>query len=367
VTDPAFRIREFTNDLLVHAGALVASDGAGLDVMVDTALSARLGLAEFERLVFRPDEVGSSGALIVDYDSQLFDKLGGLVDALGRVAFVKVPAVTLQSIDPVAELSRALTLQNGVVRAADVVPAEAVYFWFVFEYDLLADERAGGLAHVWVNPATRSVSRMGSGIDPSDLADAAPFALDGALELPWGLAEAAVTAALAPTVDAFLDGLRRRRDRDLRRLREYYVEIDQEIRRKLERTVSGTDAWRRETERRDATARSYRTRLTDVTDRYSVRVLLRPVHVLACRLPTQRVTARLMRRNKALDAAFSWNPVDRRIDSRCCDGCRRPVSKAYLCDDQVHILCEACLGRCSKCGKVYCRACYEWCPRRHET
>ena len=138
--DQGLPIQDFTGDLLRQAGALVAPNERGLEVVADRALSTRLGLAEFQRLVFTPDEVGPSGALLVDYDSSTFDKMGGLVDGMGRVAFVKPPAVTLQSIDPVAELSRVLTLQNGVVRGADVTRAEATYFWFAFEYDLLADE-----------------------------------------------------------------------------------------------------------------------------------------------------------------------------------------------------------------------------------
>jgi hypothetical protein len=363
----ALPILDFTGDLLRRAGALVAPVEGGLEVVADTALSTRLGLAEFQRLAFTPDQVASSGALLVDYDSSIFDRMGALVNAMGRVALVKPPAVTLPPIDPVAELLRVLVVQNGVIRRAEVARAEAMHFWFAFEYDLLADERTGGLTSVWVNPDTRSVSRMSAWVDPNDLEDATWSASAGGLELPWALAEAAVGVAIGPEIATFLDGLARRRHRDLRRLREYHVEIDQTIRRKLERILPGTETWRRELKRLEATARGYRARLIDLTDRYRVRVHLEPIGVLACNLPIQRVTARLMRRNKSTDAVFSWNPMDRRIEARCCDGCHRPVSKAWLCDDQVHILCESCLGPCAQCGKVYCRGCHSRCPRRHET
>ena len=358
-------IGTFTQDLLGHAGALVVPNEKGLEVVADAALSARLGVAEFQRLVFTPEEVGPFGALLVGYDSPIFDRMGVLVETMGRVAFVAAPEVTLPTIDPAVELARALTLLNGVARDAHVRAAEAVYFRFAFEYDLQADERAGGLIHVWINSTTRSVPRMASWVDASDLENATSRTPAGALELPWVLAGAAVTVALGPAVATFLDALRRRRDRDLRRLREYHLDVDRAIRAKLERTAPGADAWRRGIERLEVTARSYQARLVDTAERYRVRVHVKPVSVLACSLPIQRVTARLMRRSKSVDAVFSWNPVDRRIEAPCCEGCHRPVSKACLCDEQVHVLCESCLGPCAQCGKVYCRACHARCPRRH--
>jgi len=360
-------IREFTRDLLLRAGALVAISGSGLDVITEAALSERLGLKEFQPLAFAPDADAPADALLVDYDSPVFDKFGSLVDALGRVTFVDGPSVVLKSIEPVAELARALTLQNGVLRGAHMTCADVVYFRFTLEYSLLADERAGGLMHVWVNPATRSVANMAWWSDQIDLNDTPPpLTSSGTLGLPWPLAEAAAIAALAPTVAAFLDSLRRRRDRDVRRLREDYIEIDHTVRRKLESPRPNAEVWRREIDRLEATARSYRARLVDVADRYRVRINLRPVYVLACRRPTQRVTARLMRRNTSTEAAFSWNPVDGLIESRCCDGCNTPMATAWLCDDRVHILCESCLSPCGQCGRVFCRACHRRCPRRHE-
>ena len=102
------------------------------------------------------------------------------------------------------------------------------------------------MTHVWVNPATRSVPRMASWVDPNDLEVATWPVSAVALKVPWALAEATVSVAIDPAIAAFLDALRRRRHRDLRRLREYHGEIDQTIRRKLERATPGTETWRRE-------------------------------------------------------------------------------------------------------------------------
>ena len=359
-------IQQFTRDVLSHQGALVDTDDTGLDIVAGPELAARLGLADYQRLVFTPD-AGTSGAVLVDYDSPLVEKMGRLVDAMGRVAFVRGPAVDLKPIEPEMELSRTLTLLNGVFRYRGYAAAQAVCFCFLFEYDILADERAGGLTRVWVNPATRSLPRMASWLEETDLVDEAPpFAPGGEVDVPWNLAIPAAIATLRTELPEFLESLTRRRDRDLHRLREYYLDIDREIRRKLTRSRPSDDVRRRELQRLEATARSYQARLLDVADRYRVRVRLAPLAVLACRVPTYQMTVRLHRRNAAADAIFSWNPIDGRIETRGCDGCHAPVDAASLCDDRVHYLCGRCLAPCAQCGKPYCRACHTRCPRRHD-
>ena len=170
---------------------------------------------------------------------------------------------------------------------------------------------------------------------------------------------------MAPALREFQKSLTRRRDRDLKRLREYYLEIDQEIRRKLTRARVSDDVRRREMERLAATAVAYRTRIADIADRYRVRVRLAPLAVFACRVPTYQFTVRLMRRTASAEALFSWNPVDGRVETRACDGCDTPTEAALLCDDRVHYLCEHCLSPCRACGRAYCRACHRACPRGH--
>ncbi len=111
-------IREFTRDLLLRAGALVAISGSGLDVITEAALSERLGLKEFQPLAFAPDADAPADALLVDYDSPVFDKFGSLVDALGRVTFVDGPSVVLKSIEPRGVIRSILTTHRPRSRRA---------------------------------------------------------------------------------------------------------------------------------------------------------------------------------------------------------------------------------------------------------
>ena len=363
-------IETFTADLLSHCGAIVEPAGDGfLDVVAGPDLNATLGLSDYQRLAFGPDSTRDNAA-VIDYDSPLVERMGATVSALGRVSSIIGPAVTLKAIDAEAALERALTLQNGVFRCQGSAAVEARYAGFFFEYSVLADERVGGLTLVWINPATRSVPRLISWVDfascRDDLTAGTADSLGATGQLPWTLATAAARARIDPEIAEFLMRLTRRRERDAHRLREYYEEIDAEIRRKLRRVGANEDAARRERDRLAATSAAYHSRVAEIVDRYRVRVRLTPIGVLLCRLPAYQIAVRLMRRSAVSDVLFSWNPLDGRVEPRACNGCLAPVSAAWLCDEAVHYLCERCLAPCHECGRRYCRACSRGCPRRHE-
>lgn len=362
----ASQIQGFTRDLLSHYGALVGAAGDdALDVVAGPDLQARIDLGDYQRLIFSPD--AAVPGQFVDYDSPLLEQMGRLVDITGRLAFVRGPAPSPKAVDAEREIARALSLQNGVFRVQGMVAADVVDFCFVFEYSLLADERTGGLVQVWTNPATRSVPRLTSWFGTTELADDEPvFAAGEAVDVPWGLAIGAGRAALGASIDEFVLSLTRRRDRDVVRLRDYYEEIDREIRRKLTRVRSHEEARHRELDRLDATVNSYRARLAEVAERARVRVRMVPVAVFVCRMPTYQITVRLKRRTATADALFSWNPIDGRVEPRACDGCDTPIETASLCDDRVHYLCARCLDPCPVCGRRYCRACHKVCPSRHD-
>ena len=360
-------IARLTTDLLVRAGAIVdARPDMAVDVMAEPALRDAVGLGEFERLAFEP---GVAGATFVDYDAPLIDRLSAVVNGLGRVARVQPPPVTRRPIDGAAVVDRGVTIHNGVHRYRSHAAVDATYVGVAFEYTVLADERMGGVVTAWVNPATRSSARFESRIDatslPDDVESAEGLDLTDGSAAAWPLAVAAARARIVPEITDFLDRLRRRRDRDVRRLREYYEEIDHEIRRRLSRRGLHDDLRGRERDRLDATHRACRSRAVEVADRYRVRLHLSPVGVWLCRLPAYHIDVRLMRRNSATNAVFSWNPIDGRIEPRACDGCLAPTTSAWLCDDAVHYVCDDCLAACRECGRRFCRACTRACPRPH--
>jgi hypothetical protein len=376
------QIEEFTRALLTHQGALVDRDAAGLSAMIPAPLATTLGVQEYQRLIFEPHAEVKDG-LRVDYDSPLVERLGQVVDQLGRVGWMTVPPLPLKDIDAGETVARALVVSNGVVRNCRAQSAEALYVCFFVEYALLADERVSGLLELWVNATMRSLPRLegllaratqtspaASPAASAGLVLSAPagHGLIPAVRQAWSLAAPAAEGLARQRLSETIESLGRRRDRDLARLRDYYAGIDHEVRRRARRALAkqDTEGARAEASRLEATAHAYRSRVADLVDRHRVRVRLSPLGAVACTLTVHQVTARLHRRSASRDVRLAWNPLDRALEAPCCDGCGRGATTVTLCDDQVHLLCTRCTAACETCGKPFCRACHTTCPRRHD-
>lgn len=358
-------IREFTLALLAYKGALIESDGRSAGVLLGTELASILGMNEYQRLVFDP-LLDEPGALRLDYDAPSFEAMGRLAGSTGNLACVRISAPELKAIDPDKELERALRLQNGIFRLRECARAETLYFCFFLQYDVMADERSGGVEEIWVNPATRSILQPAPPLDTVEVTDAlAPPELGELAVQAWRLALPGASLSIDSRLRGFTESLKRRRERDLRRMADYYQAIDEEIRRKIARVTAKEDVRKSETQRLDATARAYQARAAELLERYRMSVRISGIATLACLIPTYRLRVQLLRRTRNADALFSWNPFGRRIESRCCDSCGQATEAAALCDDQVHYLCLGCLGPCPICAKVFCRACHRRCPRSH--
>lgn len=369
-------LAEFTARLLAHHGALVEQDQNEIVAVLPPPLASVLEVAEYQRFTFDP-RAGIRRGLAVDYDSPLVDRFARLVEALGRIACVPASRVPLKPIDPEEVVTGALTLTNGIIRDCRAETGRAQYVGFLVQYELLADERIAGMTEVWVNTTTRSAPRLqGLAIrllsphDGSPEAGAESAALDDVFAMvaeAWASGTALARGAVEPRLQDAVRSLRRRRERDFTRLREYYEAIDEEIRRRARRVVAkGAEAAvEAEASRLEATARAFRSRVGDLVDRYRVRVRLTPLAAIVCTLHVHHVTARIHRRSASRPIAVAWNAVDRALEPPRCDGCGTGTSTAALCDDRVHLLCSLCHRQCETCGRPYCRACHTRCPRQH--
>ncbi len=152
--------------------------------------------------------------------------------------------------------------------------------------------------------------------------------------------------------------MRRRLDRDLERLREYFGGLREESRRKLKRQ-KGDAA--RERLRIEAAEREYQAKVADLKRKYDLRVKVEPVQTLELISRVQRVTLVVKRRKGERKLQLDWNPIARELDPPPCEWSFVADGPRVVCDDQLHIVSPPGHAPRQQCGKEYCPVCS---PRR---
>jgi hypothetical protein len=364
----ASRYRDFAARLLEHDGALVEPlDPEGLEAMLPAAVQHTLQAPELVRLGFGAELPPE--AQRVSLESDWLDRFGHLLDERGRwlQRVVEVPLPVLSQPERIIE--HGLVLQNAIYRLSRVAPAWTRYLMLLLRYTAISDEKRVGILTFGLNLAN------GSAVDPlvDDLLSAALSTEDTAgtnvpadVHLPpdWPTPRlhSAVTRALPARVQAhlhlFLQGMQRRLDRDLERVHAYYTGLRQEAWQRLQR--QHTDS-ARERLRLEAAEREYHAKVTDLRQKYDLRVTTDLEQALILTSPVQRLELTIKRRKGERRVTLDWSPLARRLEPPPCEWSYTAEITRVVCDDALHLVSPAGHAPCVQCGKNYCRACQ---PRR---
>ncbi|MHB8764525.1 MAG: RING finger protein [Deferrisomatales bacterium] len=369
-------LQSLVEELLTLEGALVAPlEPEGLEVLAPPPLQAALGLPEWFRLGFGTEL--PDGARRVSLESEWMTRVGDLLGEGGRWLTRVLPPARGSLGDPERALEHGLALANASFRLRGVRPAWTRYLVFTFRYTALSDEKRDGLVTLGVNTATGAV------LDgwEDDLAAPLPEA-DGVppppaeLPAPWprqrlaALLDASVAHRVRGRLEPFVAGLARRQDRDLARLASYYGDLRREALDRLarlpaaDRSDKQRAAAEREEQRLAAVAREYRAKVSDLGQKYALRVTLEWVQTLELVAPVERLEVLVRRRKGERLIALDWNPRARRLEPAPCEHGHTPDRVRLVCDDALHLVAAEALAPCPGCGKSYCRACHpDHCPK----
>jgi hypothetical protein len=335
----------------------LAGRGALVDREDDRALAILPGdlahtLAVPETLVLAAD--ASSDAVGCGLGSPLLDRLVGDVRANVPVAGVtwraEPPRLALGE-----RLAQRIVVRNGVADILGTAHGAATYLAGVFAWTAEADDRYQGLV--------LAVAHAGTGDEPDATSVRAMAALisydESAVEEDrdgrGAIGGAAIVAkrsalAIAPRLDEIGAAVARRRDRERARIDDYFTSLIAEARRPRRQVAA--DA----IEARVAALRAeHAAKLRDVAARYTVRVRLEPVALVAIGARVAQVRLRLRRRKGERELALSVPPGARAPDALACVACPATTRAPLLCDDALHVLCETCAPEAS--GRPRCPAC----------
>jgi DNA-binding transcriptional ArsR family regulator len=359
---------EFATELVDALGGVCERDDSGAaSVLLTPALSARLGLREETRFLGAAAEDAAAGGVALLHGSEALERLADEAIGAGRVAAVRLDAPAPHGEALRAMVARTFRPVNGVLKQVETLPGSAEYLVVGFHYVATGEERREGIVDACADPAgtmtapaladllwdrglpERSDARHGQG------ATIAPAA--------WRAVERIARARVVERLSPVRDVLAHRLERDASRLHGYYRSMQHDLalsaaRRslepaELEKLLSRLNAIPRELEKRLAEARA----------RLTLRVSLRPLVALRVFVPAVFVRVRVLRRKQERELVLRCAGFQRECDHLLCEGCGVPATSPLLCDDRVHLLCQACWWSCPSCGAWTCLACEKRCRR----
>jgi len=351
----------------------------GLEVLNPPALQQALDLPELARLGFGAEL--PEHAQRVTLESEWLERLERGMGTRGRLARQILNADNAAPSHPERILEHTLALTNASYRLREVTPAWTRYLIMTFRYSAISDEKRDGILYFGLN--LNNGSTLDNLLEP--LLRAAAEAAGEHTTLPQGVElpspweaprlttvlNRGLPARIRHRLDRFLGSMRRRQERDLKRIYNYHSELRQEAlesMHQLQQKTGLTERQRSERKRAEqrlqAILREYQAKVGDLRQKYAMSAECTWIQTLELIMPVQRFELVIRRRKGQRRLALDWNPVARRLEQPPCEYSytwKRPRS---VCDDRLHLVTPEAHGPCDQCGKVYCRACHPGkCPK----
>jgi hypothetical protein len=357
-------LRNFVAELMEREGAVVERvEPDALEYMAPGSLQQSLGIGEFGRIGFRGDL--AAGTERAGFESDWLERLERVVGDRGRVArSVLDPGVPSIS-SPERVLEHGLTLHNGVYRLNRVSASWTRYLLLAFHYTALSDEKRDGIVWLAFNLSNASAldgmveSLLGFAIGEG-AEDRSRSAVGLSLPPMWNgvqinkVVERGLPARIRRSLSGFLKSMQKRLERDLLRLFDYYNNMQQESLLKIRKQAAETA---REQLRVEAISREYPVKVTDLEQKYAMKIDVEWIQTLELILPVQRFELTIKRRKGERRFHLDWNTVTRKLEPPPCEYSYGWEGGRMVCDEALHLVSLEAHGACAKCEREYCRAC----------
>lgn len=374
---------KFAKELFTRRGALVDVMGDETFEVVLSPESARaLSRSEWLKISTTPqppDDVFHGEWL--GFGSDLFRRMEDLLG--GRTCEINLPDEAFRTEKIRGGLRDRVAFSNAVYEdgPADIRRMSWLLLWT--RYSAVSDDRREGMVSFWVDEANlssgvlpaaaeeslRALAVWSGGLGSSVANDPAG-AEPPAARPPGEVLAAAQHTAVAYAREALgdcLDLSKRRLERDMKRVCEYYGQLTAETRRRALRLEASGKFGAQEKEKlagkSKAIERERKSKIEDLRAHYAIEIAVHPAAVI-------RVTARapvfplvLKRRKESRRFPLVYNPFIRKLEPLPCEACRHGDAPYWMCDERLHILCDRCFAACALCGRRFCRACHAACPK----
>lgn len=161
----------------------------------------------------------------------------------------------------------------------------------------------------------------------------------------------------------FIESIERRRERDSARIGEYYTTLKQQIEAYIARRALTADAVKKQRQKLDALERDLAHKQRDVTEKYTVAMVIIPFAAIRIFVPVLVNQVFLLHGKERTSLKLVWNALTRQFDPLVCAQCKDAVYTMGACENW-HVVCGACKeSACTLCGKKQCLLCAPHCKR----
>jgi hypothetical protein len=350
------RLHEFVERSLLSMGAAIEPEKHGLSALLPAAAAERLACPEFVRLGVRVPE--NREVAFAGFGSELLDRLVRAAEESPLLAILSVRGLSLKRTGFDAALARSFQFDRARCTYREAREATATYLCVWYRWKAVSDDVREGVQPVAVSEVTFAstpdlVERWGD-LDLEERSETSaperPRPPSEVLARARSLATQGIRQALAP----FVDMVGRHRERDLRRIHEYFSALAGEqaaAGRGKPEPAADVGA-----ERRAAIQAELESKAADLRHKYAIRVEV--AVAAACRLvvPCMIVEGVVERRTTQRAIRVPCSPFSRELEPWPCEACGTSTFSLSCCD-AMHLACAACAtGGCARCRRASARA-----------
>ncbi len=354
---------QFARHFLETHGAVVEEKPEGWDALLPGELARQLDLSELVSArrgadartpaIHLPEKDRS---LPIGYGSPLVEKMIGLASDRAPLTTCRVRIDYLKKAGFDKSIADVFSFPNSLPTVQSTAEAKTEYIVFNCWYQAQSDEQQEGMLDLVFNLETAApIFEMDvtlTGLDRTFPSPGAVSSLDPKiLNRLLPKLQKALEDNIAAEIADFRERMKRRYQRDIRHLAEYYESLRQEMEKSLQRPGL-TEASIADRKEKIALIPDELARKThDLLKKYSIRTDVRPCAVLRILTPAVKILIKLTKGKRERSATLFYNPITKTVDPLSCEGCGAGTYRVWLCDPHLHILCPGCRRDCPVCRK----------------
>jgi hypothetical protein len=379
-------LRMFVRHALEESGCVLEDARDGFQALLSPAAAEALlplarqsrgergGEAPLVAVRFLRDETdghASAPALHMAYGSEALRALTALLERSGGTATAHVESVYLPRGNLEDKIRAALEwvkLKPIFLSSEEALHSYLLAHW---RYRAVSDDRREGLVTLGVSEQSGAVvpdldTRLEGQralVDDRFSERAAQCTPRMDLAENLGRCGRAAEAMARERLGEFSASMARRRDRDLRRIDEYYDAMAREIEAFIARRHLTDDERIKHGEKIAIVRREQEAKRGDIASKYVtvVTLSLGAAERIFVRVVVSRV--RVLRGRDEREISLVWNPLTKALDPLPCSRCGSGMFLVSACE-RWHWLCPSCRSPCERCGSAkLCRVCTSQCQR----